>query len=104
MHNERFFRYRRSNPWPAELTGPTGDATPTQDVDEQLVQLIREQRAREAVEVVRHRLEDVPLEAGVGRLLAVVLRPWKRMESYRKLITRLKEKRVKKRHKSEYER
>ena len=54
----------------------TGSGPPTQDVDKQFVQFVREQRLREAVEVIGHCFEDVPLEAGIGRLCAVVLGPW----------------------------
>lgn len=48
---------------------------PTQHIDEQFVQLVGQQRLREAVEVIRDRLEDVPLEAGIGRVLAVIFWP-----------------------------
>lgn len=48
---------------------------PTQHIDEQFVQLVGEQRLREAVEVIRDRFEDVPLEAGIGRVLAVIFWP-----------------------------
>lgn len=48
---------------------------PTQGVDEQFIQLVCEQRLWEAVEVIRHRLKDIPLKPRISRLLTVVLWP-----------------------------
>lgn len=52
-----------------------GAPAPTQDVDKELVQLVGEERLWKAVEMVRHRFENVPLKSWIRRLLAVVLRP-----------------------------
>lgn len=49
----------------------------TEDVDKDFVQVERQQRFFESLEVVPHCPEDVPLKAGVQLLPAVTaIRPW----------------------------